>query len=102
MQAQLPEQMLEPTPRFGPAAKAARAKEREEEAARLAKEKKAAAAAKPAAKPQCAPGWMLRTWQTTQVDSTSSISRDPRASLSRLHAKLTLTQLVSCSHIVFV
>ena len=55
-QAQLPEQMLEPTPRFGPAAKAARAKEREEEAARLAKEKKAAAAAKPAAKPQCAPG----------------------------------------------
>ena len=54
-QAQMPEQMLEPTPRFGPAAKAARAKEREEEAARLAKEKKAAAAAKPAAKPQCAP-----------------------------------------------
>ena len=53
-QAQLPEAMLEPAPRFGPAAKAARAKEREEEAARLAKEKKAAAAAKPAAKPQCA------------------------------------------------
>ena len=50
----MPEQMLEPTPRFGPAAKAARAKERDEEAARLAKEKKAAAATKPAAKPQCA------------------------------------------------
>ena len=54
VQAKLPEQMLEPTPRFGPAAKAARAKEREEEAARAAKEKHAvAAAAKAAAKPAC-------------------------------------------------
>ena len=51
MQAKLPEQMVEPAPRFGPAAKAARAKEREEEAARMVKERQAAA--KATAKPAC-------------------------------------------------
>ena len=37
--------MFEPAPRFGPAAKAQRAKEKEEEASRLAKERREAAAA---------------------------------------------------------
>lgn len=42
LQAKMPEVLPEALPRFGPAAKAARAKEREEE---KAKQKKAAAAA---------------------------------------------------------
>ena len=36
----MPDQMVEAVPRFGPAAKAARAKEKELEAARIAKEKR--------------------------------------------------------------
>ena len=55
-QATLPEVMVEVVPRFGPAAKAARAKEKELEVARLAKEKRdAAPAVKAVPKASCVP-----------------------------------------------
>ena len=55
-QAKLPDQMLEAVPRFGPAAKAARAKEKELEAARVAKEKRdATPAVKAVPKAACVP-----------------------------------------------
>jgi hypothetical protein len=77
VQAKLPEQMLEPTPRFGPAAKAARAKEREEEAARAAKEKQAAAtAAKAAAKLACGLNTSLLTLRALDVLEESLVAQN--------------------------